>query len=81
MHEIGETYGNLALFGYVLGGVGRFVFFETFGYERHDKDGNKVAVASADVTCVLVETEIAYILPRICQLRSEKADCPRYLQP
>ena len=78
---VGQAYGYLALLGYVFGSIGRFVFFKTFGYERHDEDGDEVAVTAADVACILIETEVPDVLSGIRQFRSEKADGPRYLQP
>ena len=73
--------GNLALFGYLLGCIGLGVLFKTLGYEGHYQDGDKVAVATADVARILVEAEVPDILSGVGQFGTEQADSPRYLQP
>ena len=45
------------------------------------EDGDKVAVATADVARILVEAEVPDILSGVGQFGTEQADSPRYLQP
>ena len=73
--------GNLALFGYLFGCIGLGVLFKALGYERHYQDGDKIAVAPADIARILVEAEVPDILSGVGQFGTEQADGPGYLQP
>ena len=64
------------LFGYLFGGVRRFIVFKTFGYKRHYQDGDEVPVTAADILRVSVETEVTDILSGVGQFGTEQADGP-----
>ena len=63
--------GNLALFGYLFGCIGLGVLFKALGYERHYQDGDKIAVAPADIARILVEAEVPDILSGVGQFGTE----------
>ena len=77
----GQSDGNLTFLRDFFGRVGLFATGKALGHERHHQHGHEVVVAAADVARILIEAEVADVLPRIGQLGAEEADGPRYLKP